>query len=158
MLDKKEARPGEVAIELPRDFDAGVYFIGRIRTPFASLAACPKNIGERASLGKIELDPRYAAGLEGLSSFSHLYLLYWLDQARRDLVQQVPAHLGNPHGTFALRSPVRPNPIGLAAVELVGVEAGALVVRSVDCVDGTPLLDIKPYYAAIDSIPAAKRP
>ena len=158
MPDNKEARPGEVAIELPCQFDAGVYFIGRIRTPFASLAACPKNIGEQLTLGKIELDPRYAAGLKDLSSFSHLYLLYWLNQARRDLVQQVPAHLGRPRGTFALRSPVRPNPIGLAAVELVGVEAGALVVRSVDCVDGTPLLDIKPYFASIDSFPAAKRP
>jgi tRNA-Thr(GGU) m(6)t(6)A37 methyltransferase TsaA len=158
MADNTEARAGEVAIELPRQFDAGVYFIGRIRTPFASLAACPKNTGERMTLGKIELDPRYAAGIKDLSSFSHLYLLYWLDQARRDLVQQVPAHLGKPRGTFALRSPVRPNPIGLAAVELVGVEAGALVVRSVDCVDGTPLLDIKPYFASIDSIPAAKRP
>ena len=158
MPDNKEARPGEVAIELPCQFDAGIYFIGRIRTPFASLAACPKNIGERVTLGKIELDPRYAGGLKDLSSFSHLYLLYWLDQSRRDLVQQVPAHLGAPRGTFALRSPVRPNPIGLAAVELVGVEAGGLVVRSVDCVDGTPLLDIKPYFASIDSIPAAKRP
>ena len=158
MSDQMEARPGEVAVELPRDFHAGVFFIGRIRTPFASLAVCPKNIGERATLGRVELDPCYAAGLEGLSSFSHLYLLYWLDQARRDLVQQVPAHLGKPRGTFALRSPVRPNPIGLAAVELVGVEAGALVVRSVDCVDGTPLLDIKPYFASIDSFPAARRP
>ena len=89
--------------------------------------------------------PRFAAGLEDLGLYSHVWLLYWMDRARRDLIQQVPAHLGRPRGTFALRSPVRPNPIALAAVELLGI-------------DGTPLLDIKPYFASTDSFPDARRP
>jgi tRNA-Thr(GGU) m(6)t(6)A37 methyltransferase TsaA len=158
MTETKPARPGEIAIELPQTFDASVHFIGRIRTPFRTRADCPRNTAASSAVGRVELEPRYAAGLEGLQLFSHAVLLYWMDQARRDLIVQVPAHLGHARGTFALRSPVRPNPIALAVVEIVGVEAGALTVRSVDCVDGTPLLDIKPYFASTDSVPGARRP
>jgi len=158
MAERGDIRPGEVAVELPAVCDAGVYFIGRIRTPFASRAECPKSAAESDAAGRVELDPRYAAGLEDLAAFSHVWLLYWMDQARRDLIRQVPAHLGKPRGTFALRSPVRPNPIALAAVELIGIEGTTLHVRKVDCVDGTPLIDIKPYFASTDSHPGARRP
>ena len=158
MAERSDVRPGEVAIELPEAFDAGVHFIGRIRTPFKSRAECPKNTAGSEAIGRVELDPRYAAGLRDVELFSHLWLLYWMDQARRDLVQQVPAHLGHARGTFALRSPVRPNPIAMAAVELIGIEGATLTVRGVDCIDGTPLLDIKPYFASTDSFPHAKRP
>jgi tRNA-Thr(GGU) m(6)t(6)A37 methyltransferase TsaA len=158
MADVSDIRPGEAAIELPAAFDAGVYFIGRIRTPFKTRADCPKNTAESGAIGRIEIDPRFAAGLKDLALYSHAILLYWMHQARRDLIEQVPAHLGRPRGTFALRSPVRPNPIALAVVELVRVEAAALEVRNVDCIDGTPLLDIKPYFASTDSIPDARRP
>jgi tRNA-Thr(GGU) m(6)t(6)A37 methyltransferase TsaA len=153
-----DVRPGEVRIDLPASFDAGLYFIGRIRTPFKSRRECPKNTAESEALGRIELDPRFSAGLEGLELYSHLWLIYWMDRARRDLVRQVPAHLGKPRGTFALRSPVRPNPIALAAVELVGISGTTLTVRKVDCIDGTPLIDIKPYFASTDSFPEARRP
>jgi tRNA-Thr(GGU) m(6)t(6)A37 methyltransferase TsaA len=158
MAERSEVRPGETLVELPAGFDAGVYFIGRIRTPFKSRSGCPKNAAESTAIGRIEIEPRYAAGLEGLAGCSHIWLLYWMDRARRDLLRQVPAHLGVPRGTFALRSPVRPNPIALAAVELVGIEGTTLTVRRVDCIDGTPLLDIKPYYASTDSHPQATRP
>jgi tRNA-Thr(GGU) m(6)t(6)A37 methyltransferase TsaA len=157
-VDDDSVRPGEVRIDLPEDFDASVYFIGRIRTPFKSRRECPKNTAASEAIGRIELDARFAAGLEGLALYSHLWLIYWMDRARRDLVQQVPAHLGKPRGTFALRSPVRPNPIALAAVELVGISGTTLTVRKVDCIDGTPLIDIKPYYASTDSFPEARRP
>ena len=158
MAQRSDVRPGETVIELPASSDAGVYFIGRIRTPFKSRAECPKNTAESDAVGRVELDPRYAAGLTDLQLFSHIWLLYWMDQARRDLIQQVPAHLRSPRGTFALRSPVRPNPIALAAVELIGIEGATLTVRKVDCIDGTPLLDIKPYFASTDSFPGARRP
>jgi tRNA-Thr(GGU) m(6)t(6)A37 methyltransferase TsaA len=158
MTQPSDARPGEVAIELPAAADAGLHFIGRIRTPFASRAECPRNTAESQAVGRVEVDPRYAAGLADLGLYSHVWLLYWMDRARRDLIQQVPAHLGRPRGTFALRSPVRPNPIALAAVELLGIEGATLTVRKVDCIDGTPLLDIKPYFASTDSYPAATRP
>ena len=158
MAEQGDVRPGEVGIDLPDAFDAGVYFIGRIRTPFKSRSHCPKNTAESDAIGRIELDQRFAAGLADLQLFSHLWLLYWMHQARRDLIQQVPAHLGRPRGTFALRSPVRPNPIAIAAVELIGVAGTTLTVRKVDCIDGTPLIDIKPYFASIDSFPDARRP
>jgi tRNA-Thr(GGU) m(6)t(6)A37 methyltransferase TsaA len=158
MVGKSDARPGEVAIDLPDKIDAGLYFIGRIRTPFKSRPDCPKNTAESNAIGRVEVDPRYAAGLKDLALYSHVILLYWMDEARRDLIEQVPAHLGSPRGTFALRSPVRPNPIALAVVELLGIDGANLTVRNIDCIDGTPLLDIKPYFASTDSFPDAKRP
>ena len=78
-----------------------------------------------------------------------------MDRARRDLVVQAPAHYQEGRGTFALRSPVRPNPIALSVVKLVKAEGTKLQVIGVDCLDGTPLLDIKPYFASADSIPDA---
>ena len=159
MNDRKaDVRPGEVSIRLPEGFDAGLYFVGRIRTPFKSRSECPRNTAESGAVGRVEIDERYAAGLRDLGLYSHVILLYWMDQARRDLIEQVPAHLGRPRGTFALRSPVRPNPIALAVVELLEIAGTTLTVRNVDCIDGTPLLDIKPYFASIDSFPDARRP
>jgi tRNA-Thr(GGU) m(6)t(6)A37 methyltransferase TsaA len=159
MATASDIRPGETAIRLPDAFDAGVYFIGRIRTPFKRREDCPCNTAASAATGRVELDPRYWAGLKELELYSHAILLYWMHEARRDLIAQVPAHLkGHPRGTFALRSPVRPNPIALAVVEILRVEAGAVSVRSVDCLDGTPLVDIKPYFASTDSFPDARRP
>jgi tRNA-Thr(GGU) m(6)t(6)A37 methyltransferase TsaA len=158
MSQESDLRPGEIAIELPAAYDAGLYFIGRIRTPFKSPHDCPKSPAQSQAVGLVELDPRYAAGLADLELYSHILLLYWMDRARRDLIQQRPTHLDHTRGTFALRSPVRPNPIALATVELIGIEKTALSVRKVDCIDGTPLIDIKPYFASIDSFPGARRP
>ena len=150
-------RPGEITIELPAAADAHLYFIGRIRTPFATLADCPKNPREGQVEATVELDERYAAGVERLEKFSHLILLYWMDEARRDLMRQTPRHLAAPRGTFALRSPLRPNPISLSVVELLRIEGTRLTVKGIDCRDGTPLIDIKPYFASTDSVPGATR-
>ncbi|MBO0763723.1 MAG: tRNA (N6-threonylcarbamoyladenosine(37)-N6)-methyltransferase TrmO [Hyphomicrobiaceae bacterium] len=158
MADESDMRARELSIELPRTFDAGIYFIGRIRTPFKRREDCPRNTAASNSTGRVELDPRYATGLEDLKLYSHAILLYWMNEARRDLMRQVPGHLAQPRSTFALRSPVRPNPIALAVVKILGVEETAFTVANVDCLDGTPLLDIKPYYPSIDSIPAATVP
>jgi tRNA-Thr(GGU) m(6)t(6)A37 methyltransferase TsaA len=158
IVNGRELRAGEVSVDLPERCDAGLHFIGRIRTPFASLEDCPKNTRASSAEATVEVDERYAAGLAGVELFSHLILLYWLDQSRRDLLVQAPRHLEAPRGTFSLRSPVRPNPIGLAVVELLGVERNRLRVRSIDCRDGTPLIDVKPYFASTDSVPDARRP
>ena len=159
MSEFKPARPGEIAIDLPDSFDAHVHFIGRIRTPWAALEDCPKNSRRRSDVvATIELDPRYAQGLKDIGLCSHLIVLYWLHLSRRDLIHQMPSHVSEPRGVFALRSPVRPNPIGLSVVELVGTEGPRLRVRNLDCVDGTPVIDIKPYFASTDSFPEAKRP
>jgi tRNA-Thr(GGU) m(6)t(6)A37 methyltransferase TsaA len=151
-------RPGERAIELPATTDAGIHFIGHIRTSFPTRAECPKNGRESNAEAVIEVDERYADGLLDVDRCSHLIVLYWMDEARRDLLQQVPKHLGKPRGTFGLRSPVRPNPIALSVVELLKVDGCRLTIRHIDCRDGTPLIDIKPYYATTDSIPDARRP
>jgi tRNA-Thr(GGU) m(6)t(6)A37 methyltransferase TsaA len=158
MAERSDIRPGERMIELPPAFDAGVYFIGCIRTPFERREDCPRSTAQSNAAGRVELDPRYAAGLRDLNLYSHAILLYWMDGARRDLIEQAPRHLGHPRGTFALRSPARPNPIALAVVEILGIEGTTIAVRKVDCVDGTPLLDIKPYFASTDSVPDAVRP
>ena len=82
--------------------------------------------------------------LDGVAEFARLEVVYWLHLSRRDLVKQSPRDDGATRGTFALRSPVRPNPIGTSIVTLVGVKGSILIVRGLDCLDGTPLLDIKP--------------
>lgn len=148
-------REGEVAVALPERFDASLYFIGRIRTPWTRRGDCPKNARESDAACTVVLDPRWIEGLKGLASASHVILLYWMDQARRDLVLQTPRHYAEQRGTFALRSPVRPNPIALSVARLIGVDGSTLSVVGVDCLDDTPLLDIKPYFASTDSVPDA---
>jgi tRNA-Thr(GGU) m(6)t(6)A37 methyltransferase TsaA len=148
-------RAGEVAVPLPGKVDAGVYFIGRIRTPWTRREQCPKNARETEAVCTVEVDPRYAAALQGVESCSHLIVLYWMNKSRRDLVLQVPRHYGEARGTFALRSPARPNPIAMSVVTLLQVSDGRLSVIGVDCLDGTPLIDIKPYFASTDSVPDA---
>jgi tRNA-Thr(GGU) m(6)t(6)A37 methyltransferase TsaA len=151
-VEEFDTRPGEVEIGLPSAFDAGLYFIGRIRTPWRTRAECPKNPREAGdTVCTIELDPRYAAGLLGLESPSRIVVLYFMDRGRRDLIVQVPRHLGEPRGTFALRSPIRPNPIALSVAELLAIDGNRLSVRGLDCLDGTPLVDIKPYRPAVDT-------
>ena len=148
-------RPGEKAIELPASPDAGVYFIGRIRTPWTNRKNCPKNARESDAACTVEIDARFAPGLKDVESCSHLVLLYWMDKAPRNLVLQVPDQYGEQHGTFALRSPARPNPIALSVVKLLKIDGNELQVVGLDCLNGTPLLDIKPYFASTDSVPDA---
>jgi tRNA-Thr(GGU) m(6)t(6)A37 methyltransferase TsaA len=148
-------RDGEIAAELPPRFDAALYFIGRIRTPWKTREECPKNGRESDALCTIKIDPRWAEGLRGLETVSHVLVLYWMDQARRDLVVQAPRHYAEQRGTFALRSPVRPNPIAASVVRLIRLAGNDLEVVGLDCMDGTPLLDIKPYFASTDAVPDA---
>ena len=148
-------REGEKAVELPDAPDAGVYFIGRIRTPWKDRDDCPKNARESEAVCTIEIDPRWWDGLKDVETCSHLFVLYWMDKAPRNLVLQVPGHYGTQHGTFALRSPARPNPVAVSVVKLLRAEAGRLSVVGLDCLDGTPLIDIKPYFASTDSVPDA---
>lgn len=145
-------REGEVAIDLPGAFDASLYFIGRIRTPWTRREDCPKNARESEAICTLDIDPRWARALTNVESCSHLVVLYWMNRSRRDLVLQVPRHYGVPRGTFALRSPARPNPIAMSVVRLVGVDGTRLSVTGLDCLDNTPLLDIKPYFASTDAV------
>jgi tRNA-Thr(GGU) m(6)t(6)A37 methyltransferase TsaA len=153
--DAYAIRPGEEAVELPAKTDAGIYFIGRIRTPWTRREDCPKNARESDAVCTIEVNARWAPALKDVETCTHLVVLYWMDKARRDLVLQVPRHYGEQRGTFALRSPARPNPIALSVVKLLKVEGTRLSVAGIDCLDNTPLLDIKPYFASTDSVPDA---
>jgi len=126
-------REGEIAVTLPDKFDASLYFIGRIRTPWQRRQDCPKNGRESDAVCTIEVDARWAQALTGVASCSHLVVLYWMDQARRDLVIQSPRHYNEPRGSFALRSPVRPNPIAMSVVRLLGIEGNKLSVTGLDC-------------------------
>lgn len=148
-------RKGEIAVALPPQFDASLYFIGRIHTPWRRREDCPKNARESDAVCTIELDPRWVVGLRGLETASHVIVLYWMDKARRDLVFQAPRDYREQRGTFALRSPVRPNPIALSVARLLRIDGNKLSVVGIDCVDGTPLLDIKPYFASTDAVPDA---
>jgi tRNA-Thr(GGU) m(6)t(6)A37 methyltransferase TsaA len=148
-------REGETAVALPERFDASLYFIGRIHTPWRERDDCPKNARQSDAVCTIVVDPRWAKGLSGLETASHVIVLYWMDQARRDLVVQSPRHYAKRNGTFALRSPARPNPIALSVARLERVEGNKLYVVGLDCLDDTPLLDIKPYFASTDSVPDA---
>ena len=114
-----DIREDEMATELPSEFDAGLYYIGRIRTPWRQRKNCPKNARESDAVCTIELDARWAEGLKDLASCSHVVVLYWMDKSPRNLVLQTPAHYGVQRGTFALRTPARPNPIAMSVVKLV---------------------------------------
>lgn len=156
-MAEMDARPGEV--RLPFDpatqVDATITFIGRIRSPWSDPATCPKNLRqarERGGGGTLELAPGYEGGLQGLAPGDTIIALYWMDRSRRDLLVQAPRHREGTAGVFALRSPVRPNPIALATVRIEAIDqaAGTVRIDAIDCLDGTPLLDIKPWIATVD--------
>ncbi len=123
--------------------------IGVARTPYADAAEIPKGPGaEHHALGTLELRPDLAAGLQDVEGFSHLYVLWVFHRSSgHELLTRVPLDEQGLHGVFATRSPRRPNPIGLTVVELLGRDGNVLRVRGVDMLDGTPILDLKPYLS-----------
>jgi tRNA (adenine37-N6)-methyltransferase len=141
-------RAGEVAVDLPAATDAGVYFIGTIRTPWRVRSECPKRGNADGPISSIVVDGRWREALTDIAQHKRIQVLYWMHQARRDLVLQTPLRTGQTTGSFALRSPVRPNPIASSVVELVAVDGTTLQVRGLDCLDGTPLIDLKPERAS----------
>ncbi len=152
MVRLNEIRLNEAQVELPPATDAGLIFIGVIRTPWTDRLQCPRQGRADGPLCRIEIKEPWVAALDGVEQFERLEVLYWLHESRRDLVRQSPANDGATRGTFGLRSPVRPNPIGTSIATLVSREGAVLNVRGLDCLDGTPLLDIKPDRALFTPI------
>jgi tRNA (adenine37-N6)-methyltransferase len=133
--------------------------IGTIHTPWHSIAECPRNgrQPDPAPLCSVRIFPEFVAGLQSLGGFSHLILLYWLHDAKPPGLVFTPPFDTEPRGIFATRGPRRPNPIGLSVVAFDGMDGpDVLNVRFLDCIDGTPLLDIKPYLPTTDSEPGAR--
>lgn len=144
MTDDKTIRGNEQTVEVGAADDAWLRFVGVIHTPWADRALCPRQGTLDGPECRLVLDPIWQPALQGLEEYELIEVLYWLDRSRRDLVSQSPKSDGKVLGTFALRSPVRPNPIGTSIVRLIAIEGPQVIVRGLDCLDGTPLLDIKP--------------
>jgi len=129
--------------------------IAFIRSPYTQTSSIPKGLGAKhGAEGAVELLREFEPGLKDIEGFSHLFVLWEFDRADGcSLIATPPTDESRPHGVFATRSPRRPNPIGLTVVELLRRDGPVLHVRGVDMLDGTPVLDIKPY---LSSIPAEK--
>jgi len=144
MVRENEIRTAERTIKAPPPTDAGLVFIGRIHTPWSSRMETPRQGRHDGPACRIEVFEPWAEALDHVGDFERLEVLYWLHLSRRDLVMQSPANDGTSRGTFSLRSPARPNPIGTSIARLVRIEGRNVFVRGLDCLDGTPLLDLKP--------------
>ncbi|NLI69497.1 MAG: tRNA (N6-threonylcarbamoyladenosine(37)-N6)-methyltransferase TrmO [Firmicutes bacterium] len=129
--------------------------IGTIHSPYRVPADAPRQ-GRLSDLQvKLEIFPEYAEGLKDVERSSHLIVLYWFHLASRDVLQTRTPFGEEPRGVFACRSPSRPNPIAFCVADLLQREGNVLHVRGVEAIDGTPLIDVKPYSGKLDSIPEA---
>lgn len=137
--------------------DVTYHPIGVIHSPFKDLEDMPiQPIGEASAPGSIEILPDFVEGLKDLEGFSHVILLYHLHQVHSTKLTVTPFLDSQPRGIFATRAPTRPNPIGLSVVKLIGIEGNQLYVENLDILDGTPLLDLKPYVPEFDWQPKAR--
>jgi tRNA-Thr(GGU) m(6)t(6)A37 methyltransferase TsaA len=124
--------------------------IGVVRSQFTDAAAIPKGLGAtHDAVGTIDIRPELGEGLADIEGFSHLYVIWVFDRSEGPELTAYPPSDDRPHGVFATRSPQRPNPIALTVVELLGRTGTTLRVRGIDMLDGTPVLDIKPYLSSV---------
>jgi tRNA-Thr(GGU) m(6)t(6)A37 methyltransferase TsaA len=131
--------------------------IGVIETPFHEPAGTPIQPSRANGVqGKVRVDPQWWPGLQDLLGFERVWLIYWLHRQPSSCLVVTPFLDQQPRGVFATRAPARPTPIGMSAVRLIGLQDGVLEVADVDMLDGTPLLDIKPYVPEFDSYPASR--
>jgi tRNA-Thr(GGU) m(6)t(6)A37 methyltransferase TsaA len=148
MVRLNEIRAGESVVEIALPTDAAIVFIGRIHTPWTDRLTCPRQGRQDGPTCRIQVFEPWVAALDGVTEYERLEVLYWLHESRRDLVRQSPRNDGMARGTFSLRTPARPNPIGTQMVKLLRVDGANVFVRGLDCLDGTPLLDLKPDRCA----------
>lgn len=133
--------------------------IGTIRTPYDRSGTAPAQGGLAPDgEGEVIIDPAFMQGIEGIDAFSHIILLFQFDRSQDYSLKVVPRYTTEPRGVFSTRAPRRPNPIGLTVVELVEVTGNRLRVRGVDMLDGTPLIDIKPYVERFDAKTSTRSP
>jgi tRNA-Thr(GGU) m(6)t(6)A37 methyltransferase TsaA len=131
--------------------------IGIIHTLFKSLKGIPIQSSLSESNGTIEIFPEYQEGLKDLNGFSHIYCLYYFDMVKLPVpLISKPFLDDEPRGVFAIRTPFRPNPLGLSILEIQQIKKNIIYVKNVDILDNTPLLDIKPYVSEFDNIKSNK--
>ena len=124
--------------------------IGYVRSPYRETRDIPKGLGAKHEAeGVLEIRGEFEAGLTDIEGFSHLFVIWAFDRSEECTLMATPPSDDRPHGVFATRSPRRPNPIGLTVVELLCRKGPALCVRGIDMLDGTPILDIKPYLSSV---------
>lgn len=147
MSDFHRSPAGEIALQV----------IGRIRTPFTEAPGTPiQPAYAKGAEGEVVVDARFAAALEDVDGFERLWLVYLMDRVGPFRPRVVPYRDTTERGLFATRSPSRPNPIGLSVVRLLSREGRILRVADVDVLDGTPLLDLKPYVPEFDAFPSSR--
>lgn len=131
--------------------------IGIIHTPFKTLKGITIQSSMSDAKGTIEIFSEYKSGLKDLSGFSHIYCLYFFDMVKLPVPLQSKPFLDNElKGVFAIRTPFRPNPIGLSILQILKIEENRIHVDNVDILDGTPILDLKPYVVQFDNIKTTK--
>lgn len=130
--------------------------IGIIRSEYRNREEAPRQGRLAGGIAELEIYPLYEAGLKDIEQASHLIVLYWCHRAQRDVLQTRTPHGPEIRGVFACRSPNRPNPLAICVVELLERKGNRLVVRGLDALNESPLIDIKPYSPAIDSVPEAR--
>src|SRR6476620_10534910 len=124
--------------------------IGYVRSPYGDTHAIPKGLGAKHEAeGALEILAEFESGLQDIEGFSHLFVIWAFDRSEGFSLVGTPPTDNRPHGVFATRSPRRPNPIGLTVVELLSHEGRSLRVRGLDMLEGTPILDIKPYLSSV---------
>lgn len=144
--------------DLPDDLSLTLHPVGVVRSPFREHLGTPRQPGVGdVQEGEIVLRPGLQNLLQDLDGFSHIWVLYWFDKSRGWNEQVAPPRDMKKRGLFATRSPHRPNPLGLSVVRLLQVQGCVLRVRGLDMLDGTPVMDVKPYIRDVDAIPDATR-
>lgn len=126
--------------------------IGFVRSPYKVKGDAPRQGRLSGTISEIVIADEYREGLKDIEKKSHLFILSWFDRADRSVLRATPPHEGVEHGVFATRSPNRPNPVAVSLVDLIRREGQILTVRGLDALDGTPVVDIKPYSPEIDCI------
>lgn len=131
--------------------------IGIIRTPFKKLGQMPiQPKGAKSVIATLEIDKEYSLGLKDLEEFSHIYLIYYFHEAVRTELEVIPFMDTQERGVFATRSPLRPSHIGLSITKVLSIDDNIVTIKGIDILDGTPLIDIKPYIPQFDGVNGVK--
>ncbi len=126
--------------------------IGVIHSPYKEKKDAPRQGRYSEEISEITIFDEYLEGLQDIEQKKHYYILYWLDRAERDKLTGIPPGRTEERGVFSIRSPARPNPIAMCLVEIIKIEGNKLTVKWLDALDGSPLIDIKPFWAETDCI------